>query len=304
MFGPPGTAWGPFSADRVLDRVAPGGGSSWPDRLVKLLRKIGFRWVNGSGHWVVPFTVQPSGELMRWARVTVHGKIGTVEEVAHTFTLRTQPTPDAEVDAAAIKTLANRLRDQWVTFLATPGAGGGPAISTYLSTELVYDEVRVAYLEQLAPGARQPDGRVILPRPAYIIPTQYAAFAAGTVKGSGSPSLPYEVAMAVTLNTNQRGASARGRVYLGPFSNGIMNSAGGLFDRTRATQFGSALGTNFIDAINGTGGWQFQVVSRTHLGASPIQGTRVGVVPDSQRRRRRSQPEVSVQTWGQGIGAV
>lgn len=240
---------------------------------------------------------------MRWARVTVHGKLGTVEEVAHTFTLRTAPTPDIDRAPADLKALADAVRDAWVAFLATPGSGGGPAISTYLATGLVYDEVRAAYLEATAAGVRNPDRTVTLPRPDYIVKTQYSTFGAN-VKGSASPELPYEVAMAVTLGTNQRGASARGRVYLGPFGQGILNASGGLFDRTRATQFGNALGVNFIDRINTTTGWQFQVVSRTHLGASPIQGTKVGVVPDSQRRRRRSQPEGSILTWGQPIGAV
>jgi hypothetical protein len=190
-------------------------------------------------------------------------------------------------------------------FLTTALPGGLPAVQNYLSGNLVYDEVRCAYLEQTVAGINPKGVKDPAKRPNWIVKTQYAPFNQATAKGTGAGSndLPWEVAMCLSLNTNVRGRSFRGRSYLGPLSNGVMDP-NGLFRAQIANGIGSAFGSVFLNGVNSTAGAQFQVISRTHLTGAPIQGVRVGVVPDSQRGRRRSQLEVFSQVWGQAVGAL
>lgn len=309
-FGPPLTVW-VFTADDLVDAQThlPGSAFLLKQLMSDVLAKLCVRAPSSQAlAWVTPLSGENAGETefytMRWFRVTVHGKLGTTEEVAHTFAMRTQPNPDVDQTIAQVAALAAAVRDSWAHFITTVHAPLGSAPQSLLSAALTYDEVRVAYLEQTAAATRDPNGRYIYPRPAYLVATQYAAFTAGLTGMTGTPELPWEVAAVMTLNTNVRGASFRGRTYLGPFGAALMGTRNGLFVPATIAGLGSAFGTNFIDRLNTTSGAQFQIVSRTHLHAAPVQGVRVGQVPDSQRRRRRGQPEAYVQAWGQAIGAV
>jgi hypothetical protein len=308
-YGPPGTVW-TYSVQQLLNRLTVTGAGQASTALVNryLSRLKGLKlppfhtlsWTNpGPGH---VFNEEYS---MRWFRITVHGKVNGIEEVAHTFTARTQPAPDVDQSVAAVQTLANQIRDKWVAFLDDVVEGQGTSkVRDMLTADLTYDEVRVAYLEQMAPGVNAKGEHDPAKRPAYIVPTQYALFSGTTGKcNSVSPPLPYEVAMACTLNTNVRGPSYRGRVYLGGFTS-FWLGAHGLWFGQPTFSLARSLGTKFIDGVNTGTGAQFQIVSRTHLHAAPVQGVRIGSVPDSQRRRRRSQLEAPAQAWGQPIGAV
>lgn len=309
VYGPEGTEW-TYSATQYINRLTVLGAGQGAQAAVN----VALRRLKGltlppfyTLGWRVPAEiVTPPVEVrMRWFHVTVHGKLGTNEEVAHTFNLRTQPAPDVDQSVANVQTLANQIRDKWAAMMGTLLPGGAVAFSSRLSTNLVYDEVRVAYLEQLVAGVNPKGVKDPAKRPAYIVPTQYAAFTPGAVKGTAAATsdLPWETALCLTLNSNVRGRSARGRSYLGGLSNAVMGS-NGLFNATEVNHMGQVFGEQFIAAVNASTGAQFQVVSRTHLQAAPIQGVRVGVVPDSQRRRRRNQPEAYTQQWGVPIGGA
>jgi hypothetical protein len=310
LWGPPGTVW-TYSVNQLIDRLTVRGTGAGATALVNryLSRLKGLKlppwhtlsWTNpGPGH---VFNEEYS---VRWIRATIHGKYGLTEEVAHTFTLRTQPAPDVAQTVLNMQTLANQLRDQWVLFLdsTAPGLGSGTKVREWLSADLKYDEVRCSYLEQTAPGINPKGVKDPTKRPATLVPTQYSTFAGVTGNGtSSSAPLPYEVAAVMTLNTNVRGPSYRGRTYLGGLPVSIMD-AGGLFNLNVIGGIAKKFGDTFIAPINANTGAQFQVVSRTHLVASPIQGVRCGVVPDSQRRRRRSLHENYFQAWGTPIGGA
>jgi hypothetical protein len=309
LYGPPGTVW-TYSVQALINRLTVIGAGQAATALVnrylsrikelKLPPAHTMSWTNPG-----PGSVFKEEYRMRWIHCTVHGKVGTGEEVAHTFNLRTQPAPDIDQSPAQLTTLAGQIRDRWQAFLTTALPGGLPAVQNYLSGNLTYDEVRVAYLEQLAPGINKKGEHDPAKRPNWIVKTQYASFNPATAKGTGQVAndLPWEVAMCMTLNSNVRGRSFRGRSYLGPLSNGIMDP-NGLLRPAIANGIAGAFGSVFVAGVNANTGAQFQVISRTHLSAAPIQGVRVGVVPDSQRRRRRSQLEAYTQVWGTAVGGL
>lgn len=231
---------------------------------------------------------------MRFCRTVITGDIGLDEHVAHVFQWRTSGQPDQDQSVAQITTFASEVRDAWVDFLgANPGGSG--AIATYLSPELSYLDVRASYLEQTAGNTK----------PRYLVPTQYVPFVRnGTNNGaSSSRSLPYEVAMCLSLNTNERGARNRGRSYLGPLASNVMGTVG-QFDPAIALHIATAFGQSFVAKLNLDSAFDLHVVSHKFATSIPVQGVRVGSTPDSQRRRRRGRAEQYAQAWGMPIGAA
>jgi hypothetical protein len=230
----------------------------------------------------------------RYLRVTVAGKIGTVEEVAHVLNFRPLTNPDGDMTPAQIQSFADKVRDQWATFV---NGGGPPTVTSLLSSSLTYTEVRASYLEQGAaatvttvPGRKGPRKVFHYPKAVYLQPTVYSQFATNAVRGSGSSgSMPWEVACALTLGTGLRGPRNRGRLYLGPLDQSCMGSQG-LFSGN-VDALAPAFANNFIKPLQVSSGQQLMVVSRAYATALAVTQVSVGHVPDSQRRRRRKQPE-------------
>lgn len=232
---------------------------------------------------------------MRWIHATVNAKLGDNETLTHTLNFRTAPAPDVDQDQAAIQTFADQLRDHWAAFINSATAPEVP-VKTLLGTHLVYQDVTAAYLEQTAPaviGTETVKGRprktFTYPRPAYLVPTQYSTFAPGVAGTSTDQPLPFEVACCVSLNTGLRGPRNRGRLYLGGLTSLIMGGNGNFG--------GAAVGTinrafaTFVHNMNTDTGARLHVVSRAYATSVGVNGVQVGIVPDSQRRRRRSRLE-------------
>jgi hypothetical protein len=265
------------------------------------LRKFGV--VLGGGTllgWRTPDTqvTPPEVRTMRWGHVTIVGQIGTDEGVAHTLNVRSAPTADADKSEADIDGLATLVRDKWVAFLAATGPGGLP-VAKSMPTLLKYTEVRAAYLEQTTGAAitthtsrktGHPVKDFAYPRPTYLVHTRYAPFTTGNVGTSTQVPLPYEVACCLSLTTGQRGPRNRGRLYLGPLTQDLMGDSGN-FDVNKIPQLATAF-QGFIHSLNLDPNWRVHVVSRAYATSVGVNGIRVGVVPDSQRRRRRSRPEL------------
>jgi hypothetical protein len=108
------------------------------------------------------------------------------------------------------------------------------------------------------------------------------------------------VALALTLTTGQRGARNRGRVYLGPLGQGVMGS-NGLFD-TAVQQVANKFGRLFVNALNAGTGNRLHVVSRSYGTSVGVNGVSVGLVPDSQRRRRNRVSEQATAQWAPAGG--
>jgi len=299
LFGPGGTVW-VFRVSDVVERLTHLDSTLTKLAIERALRKLRIHiWGSGLYMWRTPERAgEPPPMAIRIIRATVHGKIGTDEEVAHVLNLRTSPTPDVDQDAAALKTLGGQLRDLWSDFLSTGVTpyGQGTQVRGYMPAQIQYDEIRLAYLE-IVPGVR----------PRYLVPTQYVPYAGLRTGGGGlaqpngtNTPLPYEVAMALSFNTEFRGRSHRGRMYLGPLTAAVMGTDGNFGDQAAA--IGQAFGDKVVRGLVVNTGADLHVLSEKYGYSYPVQGVRVGRVPDSQRRRRRSRQEVYVQSYGQPVG--
>lgn len=301
--GPEGTEW-LFSVSSYLNRLSWPGFSQGFQQTLRVLtdeaQSVTLPFSTTWG-WRSPGPLEHApreGPRMRWIHCTIIGTLPSNESVAHTFNFRTAPVLDVDQDAPAVLTFANQVRDAWVAFLSGPINTKGK-----LSTDLVYTEVGATYLEQTVPatittvpGKRGPKKLFHPPRPGVLVPTQYSAFPANTKGIGASGDLPFEVANAVTLTTGVRGSRNRGRVYLGPLDRSIMSS-GGNFDAAAVHGIALDLGNLFVHTLNTTTGNRLHVVSRSYATSIPVTGTAGGVVPDSQRRRRKNLPEGSAVGW-------
>lgn len=296
-YGPPGTVWIFDEADMLAGLVnLPGGAASWA--VNRALKKLGVVFGQGSLlFWRTPDpSLQPKDPdvTFRWLRTTIVGTIGSTEGVAHVLNWRPAANPDGDLTPAAVQAHGDKVRDAWAAFLNN---GPGVKAASFLSFNLNYTEVRTAYLEQGAaasvtthPGKRGPVKDFHYPRPAYLVPTQYSTFAPGAVKGTGPGSdLPWEVAACLSLKTGLRGPRNRGRLYLGPLDVGVLGS-GGLM-KPAIDSLATDFGTLFVKGANAATGTSLMVVSRAYATALPVTGVAIGHVPDSQRRRRKKQPE-------------
>lgn len=303
-YGPPGTLWIFTQADMLAGLVGvPGGVAKFA--LNQALRKLGVVFGEGNIlYWRTPDpSIQPKGPdvTFRWLRTTIVGTIGTTEGVAHVLNWRPADAPDGDLTAAQVQAHGDHVRDAWASFI---NGGAVRATKTVLSANLTYKEVRTAYLEQGAaatvtthPGKRGPVKDFHYPRPTYLVPTQYSTFAAGAVKGTGvGNDLPWEVALCLSLSTGLRGPRNRGRLYLGPLLAGTMNP-NGVFDNT-VDDVANNFASLFVTAANAATSTKLMVVSRAYATALPITGVSVGHVPDSQRRRRKKQPELRTAPTG------
>lgn len=299
-FGPPGTHW-VFPWSSLIDRqTLPGTTKATELAIERLLKKLAVDLPpTGSASWQTPFPLappaEPVGAPMRWIHATINAKLGDNETLTHTLNFRTAPAPDVDQDVAAIQTFANQLRDHWTTFMNSATAPEVPA-KTVLGTHLVYQDVTAAYLEQTAPatiGTETVKGRprktFTYPRPAYLVPTQYAPFAAGVAGASTDAPLPFEVAAVLSLGTGLRGPRNRGRIYLGGLTSLIMG-ANGNFGAAGIGTLQRAFG-QFVHNMNTDTGARLHVVSRAYATSVGVNSVTAGIVPDSQRRRRRSRLE-------------
>lgn len=316
LYGPPGTEW-LFSVSDYLNRlteplVAQALGSAakvLTDEARAVAQPLSTTW-----GWRTPETAPDllsgakSGVPMaiRCVRAVIHAKLGTTEEVAHVLHFRTQPAPDVDQQASDLVSLGGQLGTLWQQFLTTGVTpyGQGAPVRDYLPKTLVYDEIRLSYMS-FAPGVK----------PVYLVPTQFVAMPANCNGNGTAATLPYEVAMALSLGTHLRGPRHRGRLYLGPFTSavmaGIVQSGGtnqpapaaldGMFSGVQ-NAIGQAFGEKFVAPVKATTGVVLNVLSQKGGESYEVTGVRAGQVPDSQRRRRRSLLEAYAQAWGTAPG--
>lgn len=292
IYGPPGTVW-----LFTLSDIA----SNWTHVPVPIgkaiikraLRKLGSYTVGGNiWAWRTPHPEGAAPDMaIKVIRTTIHAKLGAAEEIAHVLHWRSSPTPDVDQDMAAVKTFADQVRDHWVAFLNASGpVGSGTQLRAHIASDVQYNEVRAAFLE-ITPGVR----------PRYLIPTQYSTFTGATGNCSGVNPLPYEVAMCLSLNTHLRGARYRGRTYLGGLVQAELSS-NGLFGSPNTLAFGKAFYDQMVTAMTTDTGNDLHVLSAKFGESWPVSGVRVGVVPDSQRRRRKKQLEAYALAGGTAAG--
>lgn len=115
------------------------------------------------------------------------------------------------------------------------------------------------------------------------------------VVGGGPTSAVYppQVALAVSLNTDRRGPSGKGRFYLPAFSGGVETATGLILQADRDTV--RAAVTTLINNLNNEPGLDAVdlkvCVASTKNFNTPVTSVRVGRALDTIRSRRRSLPE-------------
>ena len=239
--------------------------------------------------WPVIYEVG-SVVALRFIRVTLKGELGQgVEQFQTKFDLG-NPGNDPTLSEAAALTLGATVNDvlsaNWngqITGLGTPGS--------LFSNEVKFTEIGVAEVSQDDPG--NVDGSGGTQTQSY--PTQWHLMGGGLTGLVSTASLPFEVACCVTLQTDTAGPSGRGRMYLPPFAADKM-AGDGLFIAETVATAGAWIG-NILDGVRAATTYEPIVVSKRQRQLRLIERIYVGAVPDSQRRRRRSQDENRVLAW-------
>jgi hypothetical protein len=202
----------------------------------------------------------PSGVM----RANIVGTTGSGETLVHTVHMRRAFT--GFLVAADMATLAGQVQAAW--------SGAFTPRASLFYTGLVYTRCDVYDLGT--------DGRAVIGGTAAI---------ANTVKGSAGSTVPRNVACVASLQTGFPGRSARGRLYLGALSTTAVANEGGF--TVSAIGDYAALVKAFLEGLNGItlGGAAVRAVvaSPTKASTTPITAVRVNTVPDTQRRRVRSQ---------------
>jgi hypothetical protein len=303
-FGPPGTRW-VFTIESLINRqTLPGTSQGAKLAIDRLIKKLGTKLPPaGSTSWATPLALagpaepveMELGTMMRWIRTAITGTLGADEQVVHVLNWRHSTEENAPVDNATLLAVGGKVRDAWAAFLGTSLPPNSQTIVRGLPNTLTYRDVRTSVIEQDAPGAK----------PRWPGQTQYVPFGAGGLQGQETgPSLPYEVAMGISLNTNFRGTSRfRGRLYFGPLSLVSLGLAG-QFDKNYADRVGAAFGTSVIQGVAAATDYECHIISQKYSTSAAVTGVRMGVTPDSQRRRRRSRPEGYTQVWGTPVGGA
>lgn len=276
---PPGTIY-TFTESQALARFAEHGHLSGLLELYHLLRVI---IINGTANWEMP---------MRYVRAQVHASLGADEDIIHSLGL-VHSAASETITGQVIHDLALVIGDCFHAFMTATG------VQAAFSPDLTYDEVRVSYIEQTDGTAKDGSGG----NQTTLIPTIVVPMNTPISGNGGAKTLPYEVAMALTLNTDTRGPRTRGRTYLGGLDS-VCLGTNGKFQSAVTGAIGAAYGAEVIETLHSDTAWRVNIISRRSASSREVQGLSVGVVPDSQRRRRRNQDEARTLAWGTAAGAI
>lgn len=247
------------------------------------------------GAWPVIYEVG-KGRTMRWIKTTIKGTLGGVEQFQFGLNFG-NPGSDPDLDSDECQALAVSLATKWqATLNSTSFSGlGGAAWTSQMPPDVKYTHVGVCMNTQTEATDSDGGGGNL----SQADPTEWAPIngVAGVVGTSSVVALPYEVACCVTLHTDHAGQSGRGRIYLPPMPVQGMQ-AGGKFVSGWVTAAGQAVGSYF-DAVIAGEGFVPVVVSRRRIILNEVKQITVGLIPDSQRRRRWAQLEAPIVAWTQ-----
>lgn len=236
------------------------------------------------GQWPVIYEVGKVN-TMRWISAVFRGTLGGIDEFQHGINFG-KPGNDPDLSEAASQAYADALASRWQAAMGILFNSCGP--------DVVYTEVGVTQKEQHSATAADGSGGDL--EQAYPTAWSHYPLASQPHGVVGAKSLPYEVSMAVTLQTDTRGPRGRGRMYLPPFATALVQAGGGKFGDADINAIGGALGT-FLAAHTTATTHVPVVVSRRALQLHEVTSLRIGHVPDSQRRRRNKVPEAPLTVW-------
>jgi hypothetical protein len=234
------------------------------------------------------------GITMRWIKTIYAGTLGAGEEFQHQINFG-HPGADPDPSETECAALATYFATKWQDMLngTADGLGGAPVTSMF-APDVKYTKVGIVKNTQTYGTAKDGSGGNL----EQAFPTSWANInttVGVTGTATGTFSLPYEVACAVSLHTAHTGPSGRGRTYFPPFTVGIVG-AGGNFVGGQVQGLGAALG-GFFEDVEGDSALVPVVVSRRRIVLNEVINVTVGIVPDSQRRRRWAMPENPLTAW-------
>lgn len=242
-----------------------------------VVNQIASSWTGAASAYPVVFQ-RNEGKTMKWIRNTYRGDLGGgVEQFQFKIDLG-RPGDDPDLDEVQCLALATQLAGIFLAKNATWFAN--------LAADVKFTEVGCVMMEATSATAADGSGG----NAAQRFATQWHPYIVGLEPaGTQATSLPYEVALAISLQTDHRGPSGRGRFYLPPLAVQSM-AAGGLFSNGTITNILNGI-VPWIEEINSATAWDVLVVSPRRLILNNVTSVNAGHVPDSQRRRRRSQDE-------------
>jgi hypothetical protein len=268
--------WTGTLGDFLLD--LPSADSTMAGRIIAVVSKLAGRALSGALS-IVLLKRGTANAQMRWLSSTYRGTLaGTVEQFQFKMDWG-NPGADPDLSEAGAMTLAEQLAGLWAT-----AWGAGP--SNWPSS-VKFTEVGVVQKQESTATNKDGTGGDL----SQDYGTAWFMYPSGTVVSgsSGAVALPFEVATAVTLQTDTRGPRGRGRLYLPPTHINSMGAAG-LYTDDYVNACNTLINL-YIEAVKAATPYKPIVVSRRAMQLHEIVSINCGHVPDSQRRRRRSQQE-------------
>lgn len=282
------TTLGAFIAEVGLNHAA------WVARLASIFDATVGRIVSLIDQWPVIVKGTGEGNEMRWVKSTVKGTLGGVEDFQFSVNF-SKPGADPNPDAAALAALGVSLNAKFVAALSANDAllGNVPR-SRCFSPDVKFTAFGAALLTITEAKDKDGGGGNL----SQDGETQWSLIngVTGIVGTTTEHSLPYEVATCVTMHTDHAGPSGRGRVYLPPPSINALDT-GGKYLANQVVGAAHILSAWFTAVIAGADDVVPVVVSQRRLFYTPISQVTVGIIPDSQRRRRWSQLESPQVAW-------
>jgi hypothetical protein len=251
-----------------------------------------------------------SGMAVTVYRAAVHATVGSYEDLEHVLHLRAKSGVTQDQSEAGLQALAARIAVAWAAWWndqqnTVAGVLNNQATRYMFHPMLTYDHITMSCLTY--PGGWKDEAAKVVNPPETVTPSTQYNFPTPLVGGStGDKALPSEVALCLTLLTDQVGKRTRGRVYLGGLGATVMapassdGSIAGLFDFGNVKTVAKRFGVDIIDGLHtdSAATAEVNIVSRIGGTSRGVGGVRVGQVPDSQRRRRWHQPENAFLAWG------
>jgi len=242
----------------------------------------------GIGHW--PYVWRSGeGKFVKWIRSVFRGQFGGgIEQWQFKLDWGNEGADPTLSESGATTAAAD-----FGGYLTTSWNKTSPYnLKNYFMADVEFTEVGIASFHQDDPMPKPATGDII----KQDYPMAWNTFSVATrPKGTAASglTLPFEVALAVTLQTDTRGPRGRGRCYLPAPSSGTALAGGGVFTPALATDACKFIG-DLAAAVKAAKGWDLIVVSSRAKQLHKVTTIQCGKVPDSQRRRRRSQDEAKV----------
>lgn len=242
----------------------------------------------GIGHWPYVWT-SGEGKFVKWIRSVFRGQFGGgIEQWQFKLDWGNEGADPTLSESGATAAAAD-----FGGYLTTSWAKSSPYnVKNFYMADVEFTEVGVAAFHQDDPMPSPATGDII----KQDYPMAWNTFSVATrPKGAASSglTLPFEVATAVTLQTDTRGPRGRGRAYFPAPSSGTALAGGGVYTPQYPTDLCKFVG-DLAAAVKAGKGWDLIVVSSRAKQLHKVTTIQCGKVPDSQRRRRRSQDEARV----------